>query len=116
MGNLFRTDLTIHRRYDLKGSSLGRFTVNPQHSSTLKDLDLCETFKLEPRVREQLSAQLDADAKFLEQNNIMDYSLLLGVHYLRPNHPVVAQQYAGGGGGGGGHGGGGGGGHGGLGP
>ena len=26
MGNLFCTDLEIHRRYDLKGSTLGRYT------------------------------------------------------------------------------------------
>jgi hypothetical protein len=26
MGNLFCTDLAVHRRYDLKGSTLGRYT------------------------------------------------------------------------------------------
>lgn len=80
MGNLFSTDLTIHRRYDLKGSTLGRFTLNPKPGSTLKDLDLSESFKLESHWHEQLMEQLDADTRFLAQMNIMDYSLLLGVH------------------------------------
>lgn len=80
MGNLFCTDLAIHRRYDLKGSSLGRYTVSPRPGCTLKDLDLDESFRLEPFWAQQLHDQLEADARFLEQNNIMDYSLLLGVH------------------------------------
>lgn len=30
--------------------------------------------------------QIEIDAKFLEEQHIMDYSLLLGVHYRAPQH------------------------------
>ncbi|KAL2895867.1 Phosphatidylinositol 4-phosphate 5-kinase 4 [Bienertia sinuspersici] len=49
MGNLFCTEHTIHRRFDLKGSSLGRSTDKPE---------------------EELDAM-----------RIMDYSLLVGLHF-----------------------------------
>ncbi|GBG74295.1 hypothetical protein CBR_g18706 [Chara braunii] len=83
MGNLFCTDLAIHRRYDLKGSTLGRSTdkSNIDVNTTLKDLDLEMVFKLEEGLRERLVRQLEADCQFLEEQRIMDYSLLLGLHY-----------------------------------
>jgi len=46
MGNLFCTDLAIHRRYDLKGSTLGRYTPGPATpEDILKDLDLAHKFR-----------------------------------------------------------------------
>ena len=33
-----------------------------------------------------LHRQIEIDSKFLEAQNIMDYSLLLGVHYRAPRH------------------------------
>jgi len=33
-----------------------------------------------------LYRQIEIDSKFLEQQHIMDYSLLLGVHYRAPQH------------------------------
>ncbi|CAG9463849.1 unnamed protein product [Pedinophyceae sp. YPF-701] len=85
MGNLFNTDLKIHTRYDLKGSTHGRFTKNPTATSTLKDLDLTESYVLEPRWQERLLHQLERDTEFLARMNIMDYSLLLGVHSDGPH-------------------------------
>ncbi|KVI03447.1 MORN motif-containing protein [Cynara cardunculus var. scolymus] len=76
MGNLFCTDYLIHRRFDLKGSSLGRLTDKPeseiQTTTILKDLDL--NFM-----------QIDRDCDFLEQERIMDYSLLVGLHFKDTN-------------------------------
>ena len=50
MGNLFCSHNSIHRRFDLKGSSLGRTTDKPQTEidqyTTLKDLDLNFIFRL----------------------------------------------------------------------
>jgi len=50
MGNLFCSEYLIHRRFDLKGSSLGRTTDKPQTEidqyTTLKDLDLNFIFRL----------------------------------------------------------------------
>lgn len=50
MNNVFRTDLLIHRKYDLKGSTLGRSSLLDKGLPTvsiLKDLDLDTVFKLE---------------------------------------------------------------------
>uniref|UniRef100_M8CE12 Phosphatidylinositol 4-phosphate 5-kinase n=1 Tax=Aegilops tauschii TaxID=37682 RepID=M8CE12_AEGTA len=52
MGNMFCTELRIHQRFDLKGSSLGRSTD-----------------------------KIEIDSEFLKNQGIMDYSLLLGFHY-----------------------------------
>ncbi|GBG77014.1 hypothetical protein CBR_g23344 [Chara braunii] len=91
MGNLFCSDLRIHMRYDLKGSSLGRKTDlgKIDENTTLKDLDLDMVFKLEEGWRERLMAQLYEDCKFLEQQQIMDYSLLLGVHFRSRHAPAA---------------------------
>ena len=51
MGNLFCSEYTIHRRFDLKGSSHGRLTDKPEEeidaTTTLKDLDLNYIFRLQ---------------------------------------------------------------------
>ncbi|XP_059296602.1 phosphatidylinositol 4-phosphate 5-kinase 9-like [Lycium ferocissimum] len=88
MGNMFCTELRIHRRFDLKGSSLGRSAdkVEIDENTILKDLDLDYCFYLEPSWQEALLKQIEIDSKFLEQQHIMDYSLLLGVHYRAPQH------------------------------
>ncbi|KAM3340263.1 phosphatidylinositol 4-phosphate 5-kinase 9 [Capsicum galapagoense] len=88
MGNMFCTELRIHRRFDLKGSSLGRSAnkVEIDESTILKDLDLNYCFYLAPSWREALLKQIETDSKFLEQQHIMDYSLLLVVHYRAPQH------------------------------
>ncbi|XP_077219872.1 phosphatidylinositol 4-phosphate 5-kinase 9-like isoform X2 [Tasmannia lanceolata] len=88
MGNMFCTELRIHRRFDLKGSSLGRSTnkVEIDENTTLKDLDLNYCFYLEPSWRDSLLKQIEIDSKFLESQCIMDYSLLMGVHYRAPQH------------------------------
>ncbi|KAL1313793.1 hypothetical protein HN51_040452 [Arachis hypogaea] len=86
MGNMFCTELRIHRRFDLKGSSLGRSSdkIEIDENTTLKDLDLNYCFYLEPSWRESLLKQIEIDSRFLEAQHIMDYSLLLGVHYRAP--------------------------------
>ncbi|KAJ6746735.1 PHOSPHATIDYLINOSITOL-4-PHOSPHATE 5-KINASE [Salix koriyanagi] len=95
MGNMFCTELRIHRRFDLKGSSLGRSTENVEieENTTLKDLDLNYCFYLEPSWREALLQQIEIDSKFLEVQHIMDYSLLLGVHYRAPQHLQSLMSY-----------------------
>lgn len=56
MGNMFCTELHIHRRYDLKGSSHGRFTNKDEidEGTTLKDLDLTYEFHMDKLLREIL--------------------------------------------------------------
>jgi 1-phosphatidylinositol-4-phosphate 5-kinase len=91
MANVFNTQREIHVRYDLKGSTYGRFTKlkegEPIPSSVaLKDVDWLnakETINLKPEVRALLLQQLKHDAEFFKRNNINDYSVLLGVHNLK---------------------------------
>ncbi|KAJ0043841.1 hypothetical protein Pint_18250 [Pistacia integerrima] len=85
MGNLFCSEYTIHRRYDLKGSSLGRITDKPDTEineyTILKDLDLNFIFRLHKSWFQEFCRQIDRDCEFLEQERIMDYSLLVGLHF-----------------------------------
>ncbi|XXG82274.1 hypothetical protein AAC387_Pa10g0257 [Persea americana] len=82
MGNILCSDLHIHKRFDLKGSSQGRCVskVEVDERTTFKDLDLNYAFFLDPSMRNQLLKQIKQDCNFLEAEGIMDYSLLLGVH------------------------------------
>lgn len=88
MGNMFKTELRIHRRYDLKGSCHGRFTDkdNIDEGTTLKDLDLGYEFRMDKSLREELFKQISLDCKFLESQQVIDYSLLLGLHFRAPEH------------------------------
>ncbi|KAK9868987.1 hypothetical protein WJX84_003964 [Apatococcus fuscideae] len=83
MGNCLPTDVRLHRKYDLKGSTYGRTAgmkaQNP--NAILKDLDLDLRLQLDPRTHQAMMQQIDADVALLEQLHVMDYSLLLGVHY-----------------------------------
>ncbi|XP_047332750.1 phosphatidylinositol 4-phosphate 5-kinase 4-like [Impatiens glandulifera] len=85
MGNLFCTGYFIHRRFDLKGSSLGRTTDKPESeidpTTILKDLDLNFIFRLQKTWYQDFRRQIDRDCEFLEQERIMDYSLLVGLHF-----------------------------------
>ncbi|XP_027341452.1 phosphatidylinositol 4-phosphate 5-kinase 1-like [Abrus precatorius] len=85
MGNVFCSEYRIHKRFDLKGSSHGRMTDKPREeideTTTLKDLDLNFIFRLEQSWFQELKWQLDRDCEFLEAEGIMDYSLLIGLHF-----------------------------------
>ncbi|TYH20663.1 hypothetical protein ES288_A05G448400v1 [Gossypium darwinii] len=94
MGNLLCTHYTIHRRFDLKGSSHGRTTSKPESeidpSTTLKDLDLNYLFRLEKTWFEEFCRQVDRDCDLLEQERIMDYSLLVGFHFREVPTPLAS--------------------------
>ncbi|CAK9184048.1 unnamed protein product [Ilex paraguariensis] len=91
MGNLFCSEYMIHRRYDLKGSSLGRITDKPEAeieaTTILKDLDLNFLFRLQKTWFQEFRRQIDKDCEFLEQERIMDYSLLVGLHFREATNP-----------------------------
>ncbi|CAA3027131.1 phosphatidylinositol 4-phosphate 5-kinase 2 [Olea europaea subsp. europaea] len=85
MGNLFCSEYRIHRRFDLKGSSHGRTTDKAEgeidETTTLKDLDLNFVFRVQRSWYQELIKQIDRDCEFLEAERIMDYSLLVGLHF-----------------------------------
>ncbi|XP_025795449.1 phosphatidylinositol 4-phosphate 5-kinase 1-like isoform X2 [Panicum hallii] len=88
MGNMFCTELRIHRKYDLKGSTQGRSTKkqNINENTTLKDLDLSYVFHVDKPWRDALFRQISLDCMFLESQSIIDYSMLLGIHFRAPYH------------------------------
>lgn len=95
MNNVFQTTKKIDLRYDLKGSTYGRQTVKDKsgiivdRSVALKDLDFLQKkdiFKVGHENREKIVNILRQDAQFFADNNIIDYSLLVGIHN-RSEHP-----------------------------
>ena len=87
MNNLFPPHMDIHATFDLKGSTFGRYLQNDDRTAnvrgTMKDLNWLqrgERLKLEPRQRDVFLKQVADDVAMLARLNIMDYSLLLGVH------------------------------------
>lgn len=94
MNNLFPPHRDIHQKYDLKGSTWGRFTkltLNGRKEAnfsqlTLKDLNWVESKEMicfGPKKSKVFLAQLKADVSFLKSINAMDYSLLLGIHDVK---------------------------------
>ncbi|KAE8721576.1 Phosphatidylinositol 4-phosphate 5-kinase 4 [Hibiscus syriacus] len=91
MENLFCTHYDIRRRFDLKGSSHGRTTCKPEPkvdpTTTLKELDLNYIFRLQKLWFQEFCRQVDRDCDFLEQERIMDCSLLIGFHFREASSP-----------------------------
>jgi 1-phosphatidylinositol-4-phosphate 5-kinase len=88
MGNMFNTPFEIHCRYDLKGSWVGRVT-HERHtldpSIALKDVDFKQDeqrIRVGKELKDQLIKQIESDSAFLRDNNVIDYSLLLGIHTI----------------------------------
>ncbi|KIW20041.1 hypothetical protein PV08_00616 [Exophiala spinifera] len=89
MNNLFPPHRDIHQMFDLKGSTIGRdfreedLAHNPR--ATLKDLNWLRRdmhLEFDARVRRIFLEQLKRDVSLLQRLQIMDYSLLVGIHDL----------------------------------
>eukprot|EP00753_Platysulcus_tardus_P018111 PLAT6720.1.p1 GENE.PLAT6720.1~~PLAT6720.1.p1 ORF type:complete len:725 (+),score=331.91 PLAT6720.1:15-2189(+) len=86
MENVFppKEKLTIHERYDLKGSWISRNADRSKGDNVvLKDGDLNLRLQINPELSRRLGREMRSDVDFLSSNGIMDYSLLLGVHRRR---------------------------------
>ena len=95
MENLFSSGHEIHLRFDLKGSTVGRSTdPSEDFSVARKDLDFNRS-----RMKIRLSAidkvkvleQIRKDCDFFQRLEIIDYSLLLGIHHLKNSVPDISQ-------------------------
>jgi 1-phosphatidylinositol-4-phosphate 5-kinase len=88
MQNVYPPNKDMHRMYDLKGSTKGRFVEPPQEEKNyartiFKDLNWTDENRhlvLGPEKRKLLLEQIEKDSKFLQTMGVMDYSLLVGIH------------------------------------
>jgi hypothetical protein len=96
MANWFDTDLFPILRFDLKGSSVGRQSIDQldmdfEHilqTVTLKELDYLRLINmghidfitLEVEMKDLFVIQLQSDVLFLSQHSFIDYSLLVGIY------------------------------------
>jgi len=48
----------------------------------LKDLNFCKTIKLGEELKKVFIEQLEKDCKWMEERNVCDYSLLVGIHTI----------------------------------
>ncbi|XP_077169219.1 phosphatidylinositol 5-phosphate 4-kinase type-2 beta [Paroedura picta] len=84
--NVFSHRLNVHRKYDLKGSTVAREASDKEKAKdlpTFKDNDfLNEGQKLHvgEECKKNFLEKLKRDVEFLAQLKIMDYSLLVGIH------------------------------------
>lgn len=89
MENIFVADLHPHEKYDIKGSWVDRGTsYKVSQGKVMKDNDLHMKRTrglviLSEEQTDNLLEQLDEDSKFLASLNIMDYSLLVGIYYIK---------------------------------
>lgn len=86
MENIFCTPVEVTRRYDLKGSWVGR-TANDAARAILKENDVKargEKFELGPTLKALVIETLRKDSAWLAKHGLMDYSLLVGVHDVVP--------------------------------
>lgn len=89
MNNLFPAHKDIHETYDLKGSTIGRSYPEDQAQknpgAVLKDLNWIgrgKRLELGPEKRALLTEQLRRDSECLKGLGVMDYSLLVGIHWM----------------------------------
>jgi len=86
MRNVFTGHLKVHRKYDLKGSTVDREASGKEKQKkepTLKDNDFLNDgvkVTIGSEAKAKLLETLNADVEFLTKHDIMDYSLLLGIH------------------------------------
>ncbi|XP_048227270.1 putative phosphatidylinositol 4-phosphate 5-kinase 11 isoform X1 [Ricinus communis] len=80
-GNPILLDMNIYCVYHLKGSSRGRKVqkMRVDEYTIHKDSDFDYCFYLNPLVREKLLEQIKIDCDYLEEEGIMEYSLLIGL-------------------------------------
>lgn len=91
MNNVFNTKIKIHFKYDLKGSSYSRMSRNIKDVNyedfdfniPMKDNDFTdrkEGFYFSDFQVNEIMKEIKNDSKFLADNKINDYSLLVGIH------------------------------------
>ncbi|KAG2233414.1 hypothetical protein INT48_007444 [Thamnidium elegans] len=90
MGNVLPSNKDIHETFDLKGSTFGRLTSDEEVArnphAVMKDQNWVknnERIQLGASKKALFLTQLQRDVDILKKLNIMDYSLLVGIHDIR---------------------------------
>uniref|UniRef100_A0A8R1DWI6 PIPK domain-containing protein n=1 Tax=Caenorhabditis japonica TaxID=281687 RepID=A0A8R1DWI6_CAEJA len=99
MNNLLPQTVTMHEKYDMKGSTYKRMASKAEKSKmypTLKDLDFLENHKegifIDPIALDTLMRSISRDCLVMESFKIMDYSLLVGIHNVELGIKERAEQ------------------------
>mmetsp|Transcript_28114 Transcript_28114/g.87104 ORF Transcript_28114/g.87104 Transcript_28114/m.87104 type:complete len:400 (-) Transcript_28114:27-1226(-) len=95
MQNVFATPNKIHEKFDLKGSTVGRYAAPAERrkqTCTKKDLDINRPIRVGNVRRELLLGQMRRDCDFLKKASIMDYSFLIGIHRCDGSAASVARR------------------------
>ncbi|XP_070210913.1 phosphatidylinositol 5-phosphate 4-kinase type-2 alpha-like [Littorina saxatilis] len=86
MRNVFSPRLNIHKKYDLKGSTVDRQASDKERAKelpTFKDNDFVNdgaVINVGPEEKERIMQILQKDVEFLANLHIMDYSLIVGIY------------------------------------
>ncbi|KAK0046442.1 phosphatidylinositol 5-phosphate 4-kinase type-2 alpha [Biomphalaria pfeifferi] len=86
MRNIFSPRLSIHKKYDLKGSTVDRKASDKERLKSLptfKDNDFLNDgakICIGPEQKKKLLETLQSDVDFLSSLHLMDYSLIVGIH------------------------------------
>lgn len=86
MRNVFSSTLKMHKKYDLKGSTVDRAASNKEKeksSPTFKDNDFIhinEKVYVGEEQKQKILTALERDVKLLQKLHLMDYSLLVGIN------------------------------------
>lgn len=86
MKSVFSSKFKIHKKYDLKGSTVDRQASTKEKTKenpTFKDNDFTKDnakLRIGDEVKKDLLQRVKDDVEFLTSLNIMDYSLLVGIH------------------------------------
>lgn len=101
MGNVFPPNKDIHEKFDLKGSLIGREVsaedLKNKPGIVMKDvnwMNMKRKLKLGPQKAKILLDQLDRDSDLLMDLNIMDYSLLVGIHSLKKGNSENLREHS----------------------
>jgi len=90
MRSVFLNKYKVHTKYDIKGSSVDRAaTIKEKEKNlpTYKDNDLVSDgrlIQLGSEAKRLFMEKLTRDVTFLCDLKIMDYSLLIGIHEIKP--------------------------------
>nr|WEL12744.1 1-phosphatidylinositol-5-phosphate 4-kinase [Halisarca dujardinii] len=87
--NVLASKLPTHVKYDLKGSTIARsasIKERAKSSPTFKDVDFtqeCGRIRVDPTTRKEFLDKVEQDVEFLQTQHLMDYSLLVGIHFCK---------------------------------